>query len=291
MKKLILMPFKRNYKQPMCKMIIPLGLLLVFMAAFFCMQTASASSQAPQAREVMERVDRRDDGNRSIADMRMLLIDRNGSQRSRSLRTFGIDQGEDRCSLMFFLAPGDVKGTGFLSYDYDIAGTDDQWLFLPALKKVKRIASSDKSGSFMGSDFSYADLTKRRLRDYTYTFYEKQPEVVIYGKKCWVIESVPQNQSVIDETGYIKSVVFVRKDNHVVVRAINYLEDSNDVKYFDIKKMKLIDGIWTALEIHMTRKKGGKTIHRTILTQDNVQYNKESVNESLFTTRYLEKGL
>jgi Outer membrane lipoprotein-sorting protein len=144
----------------------------------------------------MEMVDRRDDGDRSISDMRMLLIDRNGSQRSRSLRTFGIDQGEDRYSLMFFLVPGDVKDTGFLSYDYDTTGIDDdQWLFLPALKKVKRIASSDKSGSFTGSDFSYADLTKKRLRDYTYTFYEKQPEVVIYGKKCWVIESVPQNHS------------------------------------------------------------------------------------------------
>ncbi len=283
---------KKDYKQPVCKMTIPLGVFLVFMAAFFCIQSAKASSLTPQALEVMKRVDRRDDGDRSIADMRMLLIDRNGSQRSRSLRTFGIDQGEDSYSLMFFLTPGDLKGTGFLSYDYDTAGIDDdQWLFLPALKKVKRIASSDKSGSFMGSDFSYADLTKRRLRDYTYTFYEKQPEVVIYGKKCWVIKSVPKNQKVIEETGYIKSMLFVRKDNHVVVRAINYLDDSNDMKYFDIKKMELIDGIWTALEIHMTRKKGKKTVHRTILTHDNVQYNKESVDESLFTTRYLEKGL
>lgn len=292
MKRIILKQFDRNYVQRMKRIMIPLKLSLLFLGILLCLQTSYASQQTPTAQEIMAMVDNRDDGDRSISDMKMLLIDRNGKQRSRSLRSFGIDQEEDRYSLMFFLAPGDVKGTGFLSYDYDKEGKDDdQWLYLPALKKVKRIASNDKSGSFMGSDFSYADLTKRRLRDYTYTFYKKQPEVVVYDKKCWVIESVPKNKKVIDETGYIKSIIFVRQDINVVVRALNYLKNSKDIKYFDVKKMKQIDGIWTALEIHMTRKKGKKTVHRTILTQENVQYNKESVNESLFTTRHLEKGL
>ncbi len=247
--------------------------------------------QTPTALEIMEMVDDRDDGDRAISDMKMLLIDRNGSRRNRSLRTFGIDQGDDRYSIMFFLSPGDIRGTGFMSYDYDKEGKDDdQWLFLPALKKVKRIASSDKSGSFMGSDFSYADLTKRCLEDYTYAFYKKKPEVAVYGKKCWVIESLPKAPSVIDKTGYVKSILFVRQDNHVIVRAIHYLED-NSIKYYDIKRLARVDGIWTALEIHMTRKKGKKTVHQTILTQENVAYNRESVNASLFTTRYLEKGL
>ncbi|MDD9301298.1 MAG: outer membrane lipoprotein-sorting protein [Desulfobacter sp.] len=247
--------------------------------------------QPHTARKIMEMVDERDDGDRSISDMKMLLIDRNGSRRNRSLRTFGIDQGDDRYSIMFFLSPGDVRGTGFMSYDYDKEGKDDdQWLFLPALKKVKRIAFSDKSGSFMGSDFSYADLTKRCLEDYTYAFYKKKPEVEVYGKKCRVIESLPKAPDVIDKTGYVKSILFVRQDIHVIVRAIHYLED-NSIKYYDIKRLARIDGIWTALEIHMTRKKGKKTVHQTILTRENVAYNRESVNASLFTTRYLEKGL
>jgi len=294
MKRIILKQFDKSYMQRMKKILIPLNLSLLCLGILlsFSFQTSYASQQTPTAQEIMVMVDNRDDGDRSISDMKMLLIDRNGKQRSRSLRSFGIDLGEDRYSLMFFLTPGDVKGTGFLSYDYDKEGKDDdQWLYLPALKKIKRIASNDKSGSFMGSDFSYADLTKRRLRDYTYTFYKKQPEIVVYGKKCWVIESIPKNKKVIDETGYIKSIIFVRQDINVVVRAINYLKDSKDIKYFDVKKMKQVDGIWTALEIHMTRKKGEKTVRRTILTQENVQYNKDSVNESLFTTRHLEKGL
>ncbi len=269
-----------------------LKIKLLLLSFLFCLPTSSAHSQTPTAHEIMEMVDKRDDGDRSISDMQMLLIDRNGTQRSRTLRSFGIDQKEDRYSLLFFLAPGDVKGTAFLTYDYEADGKDDdQWIYLPALKKVKRIASNDKSGSFMGSDFSYADLTKNRLRDYTYTFHKEQSEVVVYGEKCWVIESVPKNKKIITETGYTKSILFVRQDNMVVVRAINYLKNRGDLKYFDIKKMEQIDGIWTGIETHMTRKKGGKTVHRTILTHENVKYNQDSVNEKLFSTRRLETGL
>lgn len=265
---------------------------LLFLTILLCLPSSPARARTHTALEIMEKVDKRDDGDRSVADMRMLLIDRNGKQRSRSLHSFDMDKGEDRYNLIFFLTPGDVKGTGFLTYDYDAEGKDDdQWLYLPALKKVKRIASNDKSGSFMGSDFSYADLTKTRLHDYTYTFYEKQPEVVVDEQKCWVIESVPKTRKVITETGYTKSILFVRRDNMVVTRAIYYLQDSGALKYFDVKKMEKIDEIWTALEIHMTRKKGGKTVHRTILNFDNVQYNQEMVDETMFSTRRLEKGL
>ncbi|MBU1418553.1 MAG: outer membrane lipoprotein-sorting protein [Proteobacteria bacterium] len=256
------------------------------------MPTTSAHGVEYSAREIMEMVDGRDDGDRSIADMQMVLFDRHNSQRHRSIRSFGIDKGEDRYNLMFFHSPADVKGTGFMTYDYEADGKDDdQWLYLPALRKTKRIASSDKSGSFMGSDFSYSDLTKKRLNDYTYTFHKKQAEALVYGMQCWVIESVPKNAKIIKETGYTRSILFVRQDNMMVVRAIYYVKDGGDLKYFDVKKMEKIDDIWTALEIHMTRKKGSQTVHRTILTLTNVKYNQDSVDETLFTTRRLEKGL
>ena len=270
------------------------GLVLLFSVFVLSLALFVSSVHGAEysAREVMEMVDARDDGDRSIADMQMVLFDRNNSQRIRVIRSFGIDKGEDRYNLMFFLSPADVKGTGFLTYDYEAEGKDDdQWLYLPALRKTKRIASSDKSGSFMGSDFSYSDLTKRRVDDYTYTFYKNQAEVSVYGKQCWVIESVPKNSKIIKETGYSRSILFVRQDNMMVVRAIYHVNDGGDLKYFDVKKMEEIDGIWTALEIHMTRKKGSQTVHRTILTLTNVQYNQDSVDETLFTTRHLEKGL
>ncbi|MBU0945138.1 MAG: outer membrane lipoprotein-sorting protein [Proteobacteria bacterium] len=267
-------------------------LLLLVIGLFLVEPTSPAHGAEYSAREIMEMVDGRDDGDRSIADMQMVLFDQHNSQRLRSIRSFGIDQGEDRYNLMFFHSPADVKGTGFMTYDYEEEGKDDdQWLYLPALRKIKRIASSDKSGSFMGSDFSYSDLTKNRLNDYTYTFHKKQAEVSVYGKQCWVIESVPKNVKIIKETGYTRSILFVRQDNMMVVRAINYVKDGGDLKYFDVKKVKRIDDIWTALEIHMTRKKGVQTVHRTILTLTNVKYNQDSVDETLFTIRRLEKGL
>lgn len=251
-----------------------------------------AATAAMTAGAVMELVDGRDDGDRSIADMTMLLIDRQGRQRSRSIRSFSLDKGNDIHTLMFFLTPADIAGTGFLTYDYDEADSDDdQWLYLPALKKIKRIATRDRSGSFMGSDFTYADMTRRRLDDYTYTFNKEQAETTVYDQKTWVIDSTPRTPRVIEETGYNRSILFVRQDNFMVVRAIHFVEDGGDLKYFDVKKMEKIDGIWTNLEMHMTRKKGGNTIHQTVLTLDTVRYNQEAVNEDLFTLRTLEKGL
>ena len=251
-----------------------------------------ASAEDPDARKIMEKVDSRDAGDKSISDMQMVLIDKNGRERIRTIRTFRMDKGKDSYSLMFFLSPADVRNTGFLSYDYESAGKDDdQWLYLPALKKTKRIASKDKSGSFMGSDFTYADLTKKRLDDYHYTFNRKQREVTVYGNKTWVIESIPRGPEVIEETGYTRSILFIRQDNHMVVRAIHFVKDGGYTKYFDVKRMELIDNIRTNREIHLTKKRGKQTVHKTILTFNNVRYNQEAVDEEMFTIRRLEKGL
>jgi|LGOV01.1.fsa_nt_gb hypothetical protein len=266
--------------------------IVLTMAILFTAFLNKAVADDAEARAIMKQVDEQDDGDKSIAGMQMILIDRHGKKRIRTIRSFGIDQGEDRYNLMFFLSPADVKDTGFLTYDYEAAGKDDdQWLYLPALRKTKRIVSSDKSGSFMGSDFNYADLTKRRLDDYQYGFNKKQKEVAVYGKKAWVIDSTPRNQDVVEETGYTRSILFVRQDNYMVVRAIHFVKDGGYVKCFDVKRMEPVDNVWTNLEIHMTKKKGRQTVHQTILTLSNVRYNQKSVDETMFTVRRLEKGL
>ena len=148
-----------------------------------------AAEEALTAREIMERVDARDDGDHTSRDLEMILIDKRGHQRVRVLRAWGRDVGEDEQSIMFFLSPPDVEDTGFLTYDYDDPERDDdQWLYLPALSRTKRIASSDKSGSFMGSDFSYADMTDRPLEAYEYTLMK---ETEVDGHPVWQIQSVP----------------------------------------------------------------------------------------------------
>jgi hypothetical protein len=181
-----------------------------------------------------------------------------------------------------------VKETGFLTYDYDDADKDDdQWLYLPALKKTKRIASGDKSGSFMGSDFTYADLTTRELDHYDYTFL-KEDEVG--GHEVWIVQAIPNTEDEIEETGYTKSIFFVRQDNDVVIRSKNWVKKGRREKYFEVKKLEQIDGIWVATEMHMATKKGTTTLHRTVIRASDVRFNQD-LAESQFTVRQLEKGL
>jgi hypothetical protein len=243
---------------------------------------------SPTAREVMQAVEDRDDGDNAVMDLEMILIDKRGNERIRKLRSFAKDFGEDDYQLMFFLAPADVKETGFLTFDYDDeARDDDQWLYLPALKKTKRIAAGDKSGSFMGSDFSYADMTDRPVDYYDYKILDHSD---VKGVPVWIVEAVPRTQEEVDETGVTKTVSFVRKDNYVVIRTKIWLKKGKRNKYFDVKKLEQIDGIWVATEMHMATKKGKKTLHRTVLKTSNVSFDQD-LGEDLFSTRRLEKGL
>lgn len=260
-------------------------------AAIVCTLPQNTFADDPKARAIMEKVDARDDGDNQTANMEMVLVDKKGQERVRKIHTFSKDKGKDTLKLMFFLHPADVKDTAFLTYDYDDPDKDDdQWLYLPALRKTKRIATADKSGSFMGSDLNYSDMTSLDLEDYDYSFYEKGKESEVRGKKVYVIWSVPRSKKVIDETGYEKSLVFVRPDIDMVVRGIRWVKDGGYLKYIDVKNLEKIDDIWVATETLVTKKKGKTTVHKTILTLNDVKFN-QNLDDDLFTIRRMEKGL
>ena len=244
---------------------------------------------ALNGREIMEKVNARDTGDRSITEMEMILIDKKGNKRVRKLKTFGLEKGKDSLSLMFFLSPADVRNTGFLTFDYDESGKDDdQWLFLPALRKTKRIAAGDKSGSFMGSDLNYSDMTSPDLNLYEYTLMK---ETEVKGQKVWQIKAVPKTKAEAKKSGYSKSVVFIRKDNYVMIRGVRWVHKKKRNKYLDVRKLDKIDGIWVSTEMHVTTKSGKKILHKTIMKQKNIHFNQDEVNEDLFSIRRLEKGL
>ena len=269
---------------------------VIYPITIFCLMVFVSSARITiaddsLARSIMEKVDARDDGDNQTADMEMVLIDKKGKKRIRKIRTSSKDKGKDTLKLMFFEHPADVKNTAFLTYDYDDADKDDdQWLYLPALRKSKRIATVDKSGSFMGSDLNYSDMTSPDLEDYDFSFYEKGKESEVRGKKVWVIWSIPRTKAVVRETGYKKSLVFVRPDLDMVVRAIRWVDQGGYLKYVDAKSLEQIDGIWVATETHVTKKKGKKTVHKTILRLNNVKFNQD-LKYDLFTIRRMEKGL
>ncbi len=261
--------------------------LAVITATVMIILPLIAQAKDPEARKIMDRVDARYDGEDMQSNMKMILIDKQNRKRIREVDFFTLDHGEDTWKMLFFSSPVDVKGTGFLTYDYDRRLDDDQWLYLPALHKSKRIASEDKTSSFMGSDFSYADMTSKEVSDYYYTLIK---ETNVRGNPCWMIESVPKTEKIVSDYGYTKAVLFVRKDCYMVVRSVNWVKEGGKLKYMDVKQLKQINGVWTALETHMTTKKGKIREHTTILTHRNVRYNK-NLGESLFSLRQLEKGI
>ena len=243
---------------------------------------------ALSGREIMEKVNARDVGDRYSGEMEMILINKKGEKRIRELKTFGGKNGGNRLSLMFFLSPANVKNSGFLTYDYNKSGKDDdQWLYLPALRKTKRIAAGDKSGSFMGSDLNYSDMTTPDLDLYDYTLMK---ETEVRGEKVWQIKALPKSKDEAKKSGYSKSVIFIRQDNYVMIRAVRWVHKKRRNKYIDVKKLEKIDGIWVSTEKHITTKTGKKTLHKTILKEKNIRFNQDEVNEDLFTIRRLEKG-
>ncbi|MDE0532230.1 MAG: outer membrane lipoprotein-sorting protein [Albidovulum sp.] len=249
---------------------------------------AALSADAPTGLEIMRQVNARDDGDNRIAQISMTLIDRNGHQRQRQLVSYNKDRGRAVLQLLFFLDPPNVRNTGFLTYDYQDPGRDnDQWLYLPELYKTKRIAGSDKSQSFMGSDFSYADLNRQVLDEWKFKLLGERD---VRGNKAWLVEATPVSEDVEQRYGYSKSVLFVRSDLNMVVRAVHWLAGGNRLKYLDIVNLQKIDGIWTATELDMRTVQAKETLHRTVMKFRNVRYN-QNLDESIFTQRRLEKGL
>ncbi len=269
-----------------------LSILTIVMVTFFITGTFS-SSLALTAREIVQKADERYDGESAVSDTIMILIDAKGNQRVRNIKGFDKDYGKDKKSIIFFLSPADVRNTAFLSFDWDDQNKeDDSWLYLPALQKVKRIASGKKSGSFMGSDFTYSDMNGIEINDWKYKFGKNESEI-IDGHDTWVVIGKPKKdrkQRVIKETGYIKSQVWIRKDIFMVVRGKFWVKKGKKVKYLTIKDISKVNDIWTAHEMIMKTTQKGKTKHSSIIKLKNIEYNK-GVDDSLFATQRMERGI
>ena len=183
---------------------------------------------------------------------------------------------------MFFLYPGDVKGTGFLTWDYDRTDKeDDKWLYLPAMKKTRRISgSSSKTDYFMGSDFTYDDMGRRNLSEDTHTLLREES---IDGHKCWVLQSVPKTTGEI----YTKRISWIRQDCLIPIR-VEYYDKLNKLhRLLVASDIKQVDGFWTVGKMNM---KNVQTNHETALVFKNYKYNTPA-DDNMFTVSQLEKGL
>lgn len=243
-------------------------------------------AQTPE--EIMKKVWELDRGTGAVAQMTMKLISESGQERIRSIKSYWNDYNDHLKTIRIFTAPADVKGTALLIYDFDSPSMDDdQWLYLPSLKKVKRIPSANKKESFMGSDFNYSDMTLFNLEDYTF---ELTGEADVEGNKTWVIRSIPKNEKVAEETGYSKAVRFIRKDNFVPVRAVLWVNNQKVVKYLEVTKLELIGTVWVRREMIMTSKLDKRILHQTKLIYDSIEFN-QKLDENIFNKSSLESDL
>jgi len=170
--------------------------------------SVNAVAETPQERglAIATAADKADNGwGDSSANMLMILRNRQGDTTRRDIRNRQLEvEGDGDKSLSIFDSPNDVKGTAFLSHTH-VERADDQWIFLPALARVKRIASNNKSGPFMGSEFAYEDITSQELAKYTYTWLRDES---YDGRQTHVIERIPTYK----HSGYTKQIAWLDKE-------------------------------------------------------------------------------
>jgi len=164
---------------------------------------ASADPAADRGLAIAEEVERRDSGWGDVrSELEMVLTNRHGQESRRQLRIRSLEMSDDGdLSLTVFDAPRDIAGTAFLSYTHALA-PDDQWLYLPALKRVKRIASANKSGPFVGSEFAYEDLSSQEVQKYRYRWLRDEP---LAGRTAHVLEEHPA----YEHSGYTRRIVWI----------------------------------------------------------------------------------
>ena len=212
--------------------------------------------------------------------VRMLLVNKRGEKRERSVTALkkGVD-GRLRYVIRF-LYPNDIKGTSLLTIDHPPGEEDDQFIYLPALHRTRRITSSEKSKSFLGTDFSYQDFEGRETGEDIHVLVGEEE---VGGAPCYRIESRSKRP---ETASYSKVVTWVRKDIFVAVRGEYYDRDGKLLKELNIRKLEKIDGIWTATQSVMTNV---QTDHKTLLEITKVEYHKPMPDE-LFTREALERG-
>ena len=265
----------------------------LFIALLSLSLPAAAWALSPDTtdpRQIMEAVNARPTGDKSKARLAMTITDRAGRTRSRVVVSRSLDFAGGSKQIMIFESPADVKGTGVLSIDYDDGDKDDdQWLYMPSLAKATRISGGDKSGSFLGTDFTYYDMTKPDPKHFDYELL-KQSEVV-GGEDCWVILARPRSPKAKEESGYLKSQVWVSKSKLMPIQAKHWVIKGRKLKYMKFEDLKQVDGIWVAQKLSARTLRGKKVQSTTVLRFLELSFNNGDVTDALFSERQFEKGL
>ncbi len=182
----------------------------------------------------------------------MTLTNRKGQKSTRQMHGYFMEvEGDGDMSMTIFDTPADVKGTASMIYTHKI-GDDDQWLYLPAIGRVKRISSSNKSGPFMGSEFAFEDLSSQELEKYTYKYISEES---MNGEECYKVERYPVSKS----SGYKRNIVWYNKSNYRVEKIEFYDRKDELLKTLNYSNYKqYLSKYWRANTLKMVNHQNGK---------------------------------
>jgi hypothetical protein len=218
----------------------------------------------------------RDDGQDSYATIKMLLIDKGGKKRLRQLVAVAKDYGKLAKSFTRFTLPADIEGTSFLTWENEDRDAD-QFLYLPALGRVRRIVSTQKSNRFVNTDYTYEDLERRKVDADNHRIIRAEK---YKGYPCRLLESTPKN---LRDSQYGKRLIWVAEDIFVPIKIEYYDKRERPTKIYNAQKLEKIDGIWTVIEseMHDLKRK-----HRTLMKIEKILYNR-GIPDRVFTKGYM----
>ncbi len=231
-------------------------LILAAVTAFALPAVIKAAEDPVTKGETIAREwDRRDRGfGDTQATLKMILENRRGQTSERRMRINILevpDENDGNKSLVIFDRPLDIKGTALLSYSH-ILKPDDQWLYLPALKRVKRISSSNKSGPFMGSEFAYENISSQELKKYDYKWLSDEP---CGGLQCFVLEQQPLYKN----SGYTRQVAWYDKSEYRLQRIDYYDRKNSLLKTLTFSDYRQYLGkYWRPHDLYMVNQQTGK---------------------------------
>jgi outer membrane lipoprotein-sorting protein len=258
-------------------------------AALLVLGLLGSAAAADTAREILDRRKALDDTTRHWDDrhekMKLTIVDRRGGERVRELELFDRrEPGDEQKSILFFLSPAEVKGTGFLAFTHK-SRPADQWLYLPELQRVRQITARARNESFMGTDLSYHDLDLiQEMTSWSEADARSslRSEEALDGTPTHVIELAPQREDI----GYRKIVLWLGKDD-LVPRQLDLFEDAAEPKKHVVQRdVRAVGAIPVAHRIEVATPGAGS---HTVIEVSDVQFD-QHLDPDLFSQRYLERG-
>ncbi len=241
----------------------------------------------PAADRVVEWINAVDEGDHVSRKLSMRMTDKRGKVRERETLSYRKFFGDEKRTVLFYQRPSNVKGTGFLTYDYrDNARDDDQWLYLPALRKVRRISASDRGDYFLGTDMTYEDMKLEGKLEPADYHYQVLAEESLDRRAVLKLEGMPRSREIARELGYGKVQFWVDRANWLIVRAEYWDTRGKPLKTLTTADIRQVDGIWTR---HQLEVENHRTGHKTRFLFSEVDY-RAAVRDGLFRKNALARG-